>query len=257
MFSGAINIVRDFADWMWLSSPSFPFSGFVTRNTHEQLIREFEILKDTHANLERTYEDLKEVHDKLVAERDNDYCTTPQKTSSTVSREILQKRFRATGKWVPSAGKSSSIPMVDTSRKGNTTQFMWDKYQNKTVLKWLQEPDASHATFQIPLGEAMSSALLLYRLHCLFPGNIYSTKQNELSPGSVWRVSLKHMKTGLTVVFTEKEGGCHIIPDIFNVGNIKPDVLFLRNELMDLIDMLFAQDFPHLKAGLVAGSYSP
>ena len=240
MFSFSLCVIRDFVHWMRHRGSSVRSPGVVDQDTHDQLMGDFQHLK--------------QAHDKLLAARGCDYCIAPHKTSGPVSRETLQKRFRATGKWRPSTSRNAVPKTFDKERMDNLIRFMWDKDKKKTGLVWIQQPDHPSNGSKVPLKEAMSSALLLYRLHCLFPGSISPIKQNDLIPGTAWTVSLKHMKTGLTVLFTEKEGGCHIVPDTFHISNIKSDVLYLRNELTELIDLLFAEDFPHPMVGLVAGS---
>lgn len=96
---------------------------------------------------------------------------------------------------------------------------------------------------------AIPSALLMYRLSCLFAGTI-STEGWE-GYKVVWQMTLKHKPSGKTITFGEWKGGA-----LFWLPEHKHNQLDteFKQDLIKLLTVLVSDTAPHPYDGTVAGS---
>lgn len=92
--------------------------------------------------------------------------------------------------------------------------------------------------------EAISSAMLMYRLACLFPGKITTDGQEGYK--FVWSMHFKHVETGEVIGFGEWKGGA-----LFWTQTTSNKELI--RDLKTLIEILISDNCPHPYDGLVAG----
>ncbi len=95
---------------------------------------------------------------------------------------------------------------------------------------------------------ALPSALLMYRLACLFQGNIKACGQDGYK--FTWQFALKHKKSGQIICFGEWKGGS-LFWTQFNLSDVPND---FKADILKLIDVLVSDTCPHPYDGLVAGS---
>jgi hypothetical protein len=95
--------------------------------------------------------------------------------------------------------------------------------------------------------QAIPSALLMYRLSCLFPGQIKTFGREAYK--FVWQFNLKHRATGEMVCFGEWKGGALFWTN-FDYSNCPP---LFKNDLEKLLTILVSDNCPHPYDGLVAG----
>jgi hypothetical protein len=98
--------------------------------------------------------------------------------------------------------------------------------------------------------EAISSALMLYRLLCLFGGKVTVVPKKHQYK-CIWWFTLKHKETGEYLQFGEWKGAAGIWTRFHSrdelPGSYKADILTLLNELI-------SKNTPHPYDGTVAGS---
>lgn len=99
----------------------------------------------------------------------------------------------------------------------------------------------------VGLYRAIPSALLMYRLSCLFPGQIKTYGQSGYK--FVWQFSFKHLESGNYIIFGEWKGG-----SLFWTKHDKETVpKEFERDILKLINVLVSDDCAHPYDGLVAG----
>lgn len=131
---------------------------------------------------------------------------------------------------------------VDTN--GNLNTFFQFNENRKIELKkdWTFNPDY-YGFYQ-----AIPSALLLYRLGCVFDGEVHFDREGYKA---IWDFPLKHIKTGELVIFGEHKGGSSFWTRWVNVKDVPKEFL---KDLKELIEYLVSDEVSHPYDGVVAGS---
>ena len=100
------------------------------------------------------------------------------------------------------------------------------------------------------LYEVTSSALILYRLICMFP-NPKITCLGAAGYKVPWEMFFKHKETGHVICMSEWKGSFSLRSEF---GDINEVPLSLQKDLCMLFDLLFSNNSPHPYDHTVAGS---
>lgn len=126
---------------------------------------------------------------------------------------------------------------------GNLCHHMiFDKDTKKA--SFIKEP---HWLNDIAIYRAIPSALLMYRLACLFPGSIKTLGREGYK--FVWQFSLKHKSSDCRVTFGEWKGGS-LFWTIYDYNDIPEQ---FKKDLEALLTILVSDRCPHPYDGLIAG----
>lgn len=99
------------------------------------------------------------------------------------------------------------------------------------------------------MNEIMSSALLLYRLLCLFKCQVISYGPEGYK--SVWWITLKHKQSGEILQFGEWKGAAGIWTKFHNTDELPEPY---KQDVLDLLNVIYSENCPHPYDGCVAGS---
>ena len=166
--------------------------------------------------------------------RSNNYYAQPQYYAKRVSPKIYDRAAKAASPWEPVAKIKEELSMCGNVR-----------------------PDFNKSTHKFQFGggfygmpDAISSALLLYRLLCLFGGKVTVVPKKHQYK-CIWWFTLKHKETGEYLQFGEWKGAAGIWTRFHSAEELpasyKADILTLLNELV-------SKNTPHPYDGCIAGS---
>lgn len=96
--------------------------------------------------------------------------------------------------------------------------------------------------------QTIPSALLLYRLGCVFDGEVHFDREGYKC---IWEFPLKHIKTEEVVIFGEHKAGSSFWTRFVNVKDVPKEFL---KDLKELIEYLVSDEVSHPYDGVVAGS---
>ena len=85
----------------------------------------------------------------------------------------------------------------------------------------------------------MSSALLLYRLHCVFPGKLSHTSKDIDTYKRVWKLAFTHKPSGIQAIFSEHKGAGFLHPSEF-VADLDPFEKEFENDVLEFVNLLFS-----------------
>lgn len=97
---------------------------------------------------------------------------------------------------------------------------------------------------------AISSALAMYRLICLFNNPIVET-EGAAGYKVPWSMSFKHKKTGLIIMFSEWKGGFGVWTKF---GSPKEVPELYKKDMIEIINLILSDKSPHPYDGCTAGS---
>jgi hypothetical protein len=177
------------------------------------------------------------------------YVVKPEYIAERLKDNAYSKARKVTSKWVPVAelpeqycGNITSDLTYSRSKR----LFSFDKKDHEKYLDSItKEADAD----LVGIHEVMPSALMLYRLLCLFQCTVHSEGPEGYK--LVWQVALKHQESGEVIVFREWKGGLSL-GHRFPFG-AKPSKAFM-SDLTALLNLLASDQCPHPYDGTVAGS---
>ncbi len=174
--------------------------------------------------MERTTEYI--VQPELYAERNANY---------DLAKTITSKWSKPTKKSVQESGASGTlVHSINYDRK--TSQFIYREYKSGDER-------------YVSAFEVMSSALLLYRLICIFPSNpqlIVDGAQGYKVPWEFW---IKHKETNTLFCMSEWKGGISIRTEY----NEYDDNAQATNDIIDLLNLIVSNESPHPYDGCTAG----
>lgn len=151
--------------------------------------------------------------------------------------EILQSKFK------------SVMPKGGGGVNGNISyNFLVNKKTFKT--KVVEGAYKNKGDKYYMLYEMMSSALMLYRLICMFPN------PKVVCVGSVgykvpWEMFFKHKETGYIICMSEWKGSFSLRTECYDIKDMP---LSLQKDMCMLFDLLFSNNSPHPYDHTVAGS---
>lgn len=96
--------------------------------------------------------------------------------------------------------------------------------------------------------QAIPSALLLYRLGCVFDGEVHFCRNGYKC---IWEFALKHEKTGEVVIFGEHKGGATFWTKFMDIKDVPKEFL---KDLKELVEYLVSDKISHPYDGVLAGS---
>lgn len=177
------------------------------------------------------------------------YLVQPQYTldrnADYETQEYINSVFETVSE-IPDSGTSGNLGSDIHVNKKKKKAFICEKpslFSDKDNYEKFEAENAS-------LYQAISSALALYRLICIFP----HPKFVELSGGDgykmPWEIMLRHKETGEYVGFGEWKGG-------FNVRGTKNALQYKEKTLddfMKLLNLILSNKAPHPYDRTVAGS---
>lgn len=165
----------------------------------------------------------------------NNYIIQPLYIQDRNDSSIYADTAAITAKWVPSdnmGGNGNIRPTFNIS----TGKFTFDEHE------YGEEGYCGMYT-------AMSSAMLLYRLLCLYQAKV--TSEGPDGYKCIWWITLKHKATNETITFGEWKGAAGIWTRHINIKELSEAY---KNDLLELLNLLYSKICPHPYDGLVAGS---
>ena len=150
--------------------------------------------------------------------------------------EILQSKFESVGD--PGEGMNGNI----------ANDFLVSKKTFKT--KVVEDAFGKRGDKYYMLYEMMSSALMLYRLICMFP-NPKVVCQGSAGYKVPWEMFFKHKETGRIICMSEWKGSFFLRTEFYDIKDMP---LSLQNDMCILFDLLFSNNSPHPYNHTVAGS---
>lgn len=171
------------------------------------------------------------------------YVVDPPRCGSRVDDKVYARVKVQTNKWTPMK--------VSVDGNGNLKPVM-DRDTGKFLFKEYDHAKGNYAEFHedyAAICDAISSAMLLYRLLCLFQCTVISEGPEGYK--CVWWVTLSHKATGEQLMFGEWKGAAGIWTKFADKKEAPKE--FLKDMLL-LLNELCAQDCPHPYDGCVAGS---
>ena len=145
-----------------------------------------------------------------------------------------------------------AIPRVDDLGCGNVSGHLVVNIKTKRA-RFVPDYCDACGPYENPKAvgfwQAIPSALLMYRLACLFPGQI-ETEGHE-GYKVTWTMTLRHKATGEILGFGEWKGGALFWT---KYGSYKELPTQFRSDLLKLINLLISDVSPHPYDGVVAGS---
>lgn len=163
-----------------------------------------------------------------------------------VDQDVVDHTERVIVKWQP--WHTANVPFVkDHWGIGSTMELSWHK-GNKMWFMAQQREVWQNMEETLSIHRVISSALLLYRLCCLWPVN--TEAEGWQGYKSVWTVTLRHKATGMFVQMSEWKGAALVR---FSSGAKVPAGGY-EADLLELMELLCSDKCPHPYDGTVAGS---
>jgi len=183
----------------------------------------------------------------------NIYVVNPPNVSKRVDDKVYDRVKIQTQKWTP-LPDSSGVELIGNVRP------VWNKKEKKfsfVPYPSLDDTEKNGKTLIIKnyykeydnMHKVISSAMLLYRLLCLFKCTVVSEGPEGYK--CTWWITLKHNKTGERLMFGEWKGAAGIWTRFHNTEELP---VSYRKDILGLLNKLCAEDCPHPYDGCVAGS---
>ncbi len=141
-------------------------------------------------------------------------------------------------KWTPTVRSVTKEPFIGNVRPNFSLE-----------RKRFEFTDDIFPKDSIGMYQVFSSALLLYRLLCLFKAQVVSEGPEGYK--CVWWITLQHKETGDCLMFGEWKGAAGIWTVYHSHEELKDS---FKQDILELLDLLAANDCPHPYDGTVAGS---
>ena len=206
-------------------------------------------LVELNSTLLKDYQAVKEKLSQLERHR---YPVEPPRVQDRVGSEMYERVEDVTRAWAPvpadevAADMSSLLDLSVNSPEG-AYDILWDEatgqavYQSRTglcVQDWQR---------LLAYKTVISSALLMYRLCCLFPCDVEALGSKAYK--YVWSTYLKHKSTNNYVGFSEWKGS-----PMFLSSKALPTGTAFDEDWLALLNLLIDPKCPHPYDGTVAGS---
>lgn len=207
-----------------------------------------EQLLELMGRLQQDYQTAAEKCDELASQIDR-YIVDPPCFQHRVGQEVCDLRQTVVAKWTPCPRPGAkNLPEAGSDE----LCLGWEIASGRFVLEPGSKAWDTHAYLR-PY-QVMSSAMLLYRLSCLFPGDLNATKHTDGYKG-VWAVRLTHEASLFRIELGEHKGAATIWPSMHpGVPGDASVTEEFRQDFLELLNLLFSQDMPHTYDGVVAGS---
>lgn len=190
--------------------------------------------------------------DDLLEWQQERYIVDPPIAQKLVGKDVWDHKRDVLAKWSPSAEEQKPLPWEANCCDPNAPRLLWEKSSSNFVLKVLDHCDPEGRPNYSEPYEVMSSALLLYRLMCLFPGKL-DTNFHADQYKAVWGVELTHKKTHWPLWFGEHKASTRAWPSHYPQQYDQPDHAQFKSDVLELMNLLFSPTCPHTY-GVVAGS---
>jgi len=168
------------------------------------------------------------------------YIINPPYCQGRVQNEVYERAEAQTSKWEPVEPPPGFASCANVCPD-------YDRTTGKFVFQPAGHP-ADHSRYP-GMFEVISSALLLYRLLCLFKATVETEGPNGYK--CIWWVNLKHKETGEILRFGEWKGAAGVWTR-FHRDEELPESY--KRDMLLLLDELVAEDCPHPYDGNIAGS---
>jgi len=174
------------------------------------------------------------------------YVVDPPSYQDRVGREMYERVERVTAKWKPQNPHQAHESDMNYMNVGRALRYV----KSKKCFELTSTDSGTllcHDVETCDLDEVMSSALMLYRLCCLWAGLQIEV---EGPPGYkvVWTAELKHIATGEALAFSEWKGAL-----LIRVSKLRAPPEF-ESDMLELLNLLCDERCPHPYDGTVAGS---
>jgi len=155
-------------------------------------------------------------------------------------RKANYKKAEAiTAKWIPIPRDKATESLIGNVRPVlslGDQKFHFKDYK-------IQSPNKDKGMW-----EAISSALMLYRLLCLFPAPVKVEPEGRYK--CIWWVCLKHIDTGETLMFGEWKGAAGIWTRFHDHKELPKS---FKRDTLTLLNLLISDQCPHPYDSLTAG----
>lgn len=190
------------------------------------------------------------------ARSEHGYRVEPPCEQDRVDQDTYDRSVQAAAKWASSLRAGPAKPWPDEwpdlcSTKSKT--LLWEMSSRSVVFEAYKSGSwASDAPYQ-HLSNVMSTALLLYRLLCLFPDQL---NVNDGIDGykCVFRVRLIHKRSRYEIIIGEHKGAASVWPNSQPATMTDPVQQEFFHDQLELLTLLFSDSCPHTYDGTVAGS---
>lgn len=176
------------------------------------------------------------------------YHVDPPEVQERVGAEMQSRAMEATNTWQPVS--IDEAPLRDmtsiTNMDDRTTWLHWDSNSGKASYRPIGD---GRNPYWEKLGycSVISSALLMYRLCCLFKCQVDVEGPDGYK--LVWSIYLKHKASGIYVGFSEWKGSPSFLSNKF-----PPTGTTFDDDWLALLNLLLDPQCPHPYDGTVAGS---
>lgn len=168
----------------------------------------------------------------------DEYLIQPQRGLSRVDQEVYDRVREQTAKWEIFSTEEFEEGMCGNIRP----QWNPDKYS----FEWVEGLGA--LSTHLSMSRVISSALLVYRLMCLFGGPV--TVESDRYK-CIWWVGLRHKGTDDVFMLGEWKGAAGIWTKYHKLQELKKE---FADDILALLNKLCSEDCPHPYDGTVAGS---
>ena len=172
----------------------------------------------------------------------NRYLIDPPVVQDRVDEEVYARVREQTAKWTPVDHMVKGCGNVRPNWNNKTKKFV---FKDPNLNERFSDFYKTHTMFH----DVISSALLLYRLLCLYK----ATVETEGPEGykCTWWVTLKHNETGELLTFGDWKGAAGTWTRFHKIGELPKSY---RDDTLLLLNEICSPDCPHPYDGCVAGS---
>lgn len=165
-----------------------------------------------------------------------------------VGREMSEKAEQISSRWaaVPPSDVASQ-EMSSTSNMRWSKGQIWIQWDASSGKASLTQSNHFDFTQELSYPSVISSALLLYRLCCLFKCQV--DVEGPQGYKVVWSVHLQHKSSGHYVGFSEWKASA-----LFRASKFPPTGTAFDEDWLDLLNLLLDRQCPHPYDGTVAGT---
>lgn len=188
------------------------------------------------------------VKQELSHIRNNRYLVDPPVIQKRVGKDVYERVRKVTSAWEPAYPQDVSgfeLSSITNMTGPNKLQLVYD-HATKQVSYQTKHGYGSGSN-SLAYATVISSALLMYRLCCLFACDV--SVQGPAGYKLVWSIYLRHKASGIFVGFSEWKGNA-----LYRASKFPPAETSFYDDWLALLNLLLDPCCPHPYDGTVAGS---